>query len=81
MKIMEQVTIHKEDSTLSKLCKFCAWIGIILCFWVFAMVWLIFFWILGIPTTFYKLCYVIHKHRQNKKLQLIARKELENETN
>lgn len=75
MKITEQIAIKKQDSTLTKLCKFCLWISIILCFLVFGLVWLIFFIILGGPTLIYKMFYTIHKQHENKKLTLIARKE------
>ena len=53
--IKENLTITKQDSTLTKLSKFCAWIGIILCFLMFSIVWIIFFIILGGPTLIYKL--------------------------
>lgn len=73
--IKENLTITKEDSTLAKLCKFCAWIGIIFCFILFAVVWILFFVLLGGPTVIYKIVRAIHKHHENKQLRLIARKE------
>lgn len=73
--IKENLTITKEDSTLAKLSKFCAWIGIIFCFILFAVIWILFFVLLGGPTVIYKLFVAIHKHHENKKLRLIARKE------
>lgn len=80
MKITEQIAIKKEDSTLTKLCKFCLWISIVLCFLVFGLVWLIFFIVLGGPTIIYKMFSAIHKHNENKKLTNIARREKEYET-
>ena len=77
--IKENLTITKEDSTLAKLTKFCAWIGIIFCFFIFATVWVIFFFILGGPTLIYKLFSTIHKSHINKKQHRIARKEIQDE--
>ena len=74
--IKEKLTITKEDTTLTKLCKFCAWMGIILCFLMFSIVWIIFFIILGGPTLIYKLFSAIHKHNENKK---IARRDYDYE--
>lgn len=65
--IKENLTITKEDSTLAKLSKFCAWIAIVFCFMLFAVVWIIFFIVLGGFTTIYKTFYLIHKHRKEKK--------------
>lgn len=72
----EKLTITKEDTTLAKLTKFCAWIGIIFCFLIFSIIWIIFFIILGGPTILYKMFSVIHKHNFNKKQHRIARKEI-----
>ena len=74
--IKENLTITKEDSTLAKLTKFCAWIGIIFCFFIFATVWVIFFFILGGPTLIYKMFSAIHKHNISKRQHRIARKEI-----
>lgn len=80
MKITEQIAIKKEDSTLSKLIKFCVWIGIIFCFLIFAIIWIIFFILLGGPTCIYKLFSAIHKHHEYKTSAKIARREIkENE--
>ena len=76
--IKENLTITKEDSTLAKLTKFCAWIGIIFCFLIFAIVWIIFFVLLGGPTLIYKIFSAIHKHNIDKKQSRIARKEITN---
>ena len=75
MKITEQIAIKKEDSTLTKLCKFCCWLAVVLCFLVFGLVWLIFFIVLGGPTAIYKAFSAIHKHHENKKLTKIARRD------
>lgn len=77
--IKENLTITKEDSTLAKLSKFCAWVAIVFCFMLFAVVWIIFFIVLGGPTVLYKIVAAIHKHHENKQLRLIARREKENE--
>ena len=74
--IKENLTITKEDSTLAKLTKFCAWIGIIFCFFIFATVWVIFFIILGGPTLIYKIFNSIHKARIQRKQHLIGRKKI-----
>ena len=73
--IKENLTITKEDSTLAKLTKFCAWIGIIFCFFIFATVWLIFFFMLGVPTLLYEMFSALHKSHEKKKQHRIARKE------
>ena len=75
--IKENLTITKEDSTLAKLSKFCAWVAIVFCFMLFATLWLIFFIIFGGSTALYKIIAAIHKHHENKELRLIARKENE----
>ena len=72
--IKENLTITKEDSTLAKLSKFCAWIAIIYCLFIFSTVWVIFFIVLGGPTLLYKLCAVIHKARIRRKQHIIAHK-------
>ena len=77
--IKENLTITKEDSTLAKLTKFCVWIGVIFCFLIFAIIWIIFFILLGGATAIYKIFSVIHKHILNKKQSRIARKEIQNE--
>ena len=77
--IKENLTITKEDSTLTKLTKFCVWIGIIFCFLIFAIIWIIFFVLLGGPTLIYKMFSDIHKHNIHKKQSRIARKEIQNE--
>ena len=74
-KITEQIAIKKGDSTLTKLCKFCCWIAVVLCFLVFGLVWLIFFIVLGGPTTIYKLICLLYRHHENKKLTKIARRD------
>lgn len=77
--IKENLTITKEDSTLAKLSKFCAWVAIVFCFMLFAVVWIVFFIVLGGPTALYKIIAAIHKRHENKELRLIARREKENE--
>lgn len=72
----ERLTITRDDSTLTKLCKFCAWMGIICCFILFAIVWIIFFVLLGGPTIIYKLFCVMYKHHLDKEQ---TRKEYEND--
>ena len=64
--IKENLKIEKEDTTLTKLCKFCAWITIVICFLIFALVWLVFFFILGGPTFIYKCFHTIYIHHKQK---------------
>lgn len=66
--IKENLTITKEDSLLTKLCKFCAWFSIVICFLIFAIVWLILFFILGGFTLIYATFKGIHNHRRKKML-------------
>lgn len=74
--IKEKLTITKDDTTLARLIKFCAWMGIICCFLIFAIVWIIFFIILGGPTIIYKMFILIHRHHENKKLTRIAKHDI-----
>lgn len=75
--IKENLTITKEDSNLAKLCKFCAWFSIVICFLIFAIVWLVAFFILGGPMLVYLTFKAIHKARTNHKQHLIAKRACE----
>lgn len=75
--IKENLTITKQDSTLAKLCKFCAWFSIVICFLIFALVWLVLFFALGGPMLVYMSFKGIHKARVNHKQHLIAKKACE----
>lgn len=77
--IKENLTITKEDSTLAKLSKFCAWIAIICCFFIFSTVWVIFFILLGGPTLIYKLFSAIHKSRIQRKQHKIAKRVVDDD--
>lgn len=65
--INEKLTIHKEDSILAKLCKFCAWFSIVVCFLIFGLVWLVLFFSLGGLIVIYKCFELPIKHHINKK--------------
>ena len=69
--LKENLTITKEDSNLTKLCKFCAWFSIVICFLIFAIVWLILFIVLGGFTFIYKcfhIAYLNHKNTHKVKI-------------
>ena len=75
--IKENLTITKQDSNLTKLCKFCAWFSIVICFLIFAIVWLVLFFAFGGPMLVYVSFKGIHKHHENKKLTNIAKRACE----
>ena len=75
--IKENLTITKQDSNLTKLCKFCAWFSIVICFLIFAIVWLVAFFILGGPMLVYLTFKGIHKARVSHKQHLIAKRACE----
>ena len=72
--IKENLTITKDDSTLAKLCKFCAWFSIVICFLIFALVWLVLFFVLGGPMVVYVSFKGIYKHHENVKQHRIAQR-------
>lgn len=61
--IKENLKIEKTDTTLTKLCKFCAWFSIVICFLIFAIVWLVAFFSLGGFTFIYK-CFYWLSHKK-----------------
>lgn len=66
----EKLTIEKDDSTLTKLTKYCVWFSVIVCFLVFAIFWLLFFFILGFFTGFWKLLKIAYLHHKRHKYPL-----------